>query len=180
MWGRRLEPLPRGEGGTRWPLHSPSQHSSDAAPTGHLARARQALPAKELAHLLRSTSAITFPLDSQSIPPSRPPSRILPPPSDQFQSPTSLLLNYYLCSTGPTGNQDSNKSQEHRALWPETEDGALPQRAASCLLHKAPSLASTLHLPCAFEDQILPLLHTLFIFFTPFAVRTALDITWYL
>ena len=110
------------EGGTHWPLHLPSQHSSNAAPTGYPARARQALPAKGLAHLLRSTSAITFPLDPQSIPPTRPPSRILPPPPDQFQSPSSLVLKYYLCSTGPTRNQDSNKSEDHRALLSEAED----------------------------------------------------------
>lgn len=32
----------------------------------------------------------------------------------------------------------------------------------------------------ALDDQILPLLHTHFISFYTFAVRTALDITWYL
>ena len=80
-------PCPVGEGGTCWPLQSSSQHSSDASQTGHPARARQAPPAKGLAHLLRSTCAITFPLDPQSIP-----SRILPPPPDQFQSPSSLVL----------------------------------------------------------------------------------------
>ena len=123
-----LNPYPVGERGTRWPLHSPSQPSSDAASTGHLARAWQTLPAKELAHLLKSTSTITFTLDPQATPPSGPPSRILPPPPDKYQSPSSLVLKYYLCSTGPTGNQDSKKSEDHRALLSETEDR---RRAAS-------------------------------------------------
>lgn len=103
---------------TRWPLHSPSQHSSHAASTGHPARARQALPAKELAHLLRSTSAITFPLDPQATTPGGPLSRILPPPPDKYQSPSSLVLKYYLCFTGPTGNQGlrSWRSTEHYCL----------------------------------------------------------------
>ena len=145
--GDALNPFTVGEEGTRWPLHSPSQHSSDAALTGHPARARQALPDKELAHLLRSTSAITFPVDPQATPQSGPPSRILPPAPNKYQSPSSLVLKYYLCSTGPTGKQDFNKSQEHRALLSET-GGGLPQLVASCLLHQPPSMASTLHLHC--------------------------------
>ena len=160
-----------GEEGTRWPLHSPSQHSSDAASTGHPARARQALPAKELAHLLRSTSAITFLVDPQATPQSRPPSRTLPPPPDKYQSPSSLVLKSYLCATGPTGNQDFNKSQEHRALLSETGGGP-PELVASCWLPQPPSLASTLHLHCTLDDQILPPLHTHFILSTPYTVRT--------
>lgn len=61
-------PAPVGKEGPAGHCTLPLLHSTDAAPTGHPARARQALPAKELAHLLRSTSAITFPLDPQSIP----------------------------------------------------------------------------------------------------------------
>ena len=165
-----------GEEGTRWPLHSPSQHSSDAASMGHPARARQALPAKELAHLLRSTSAITFLVDPQATPPSGPPSKILPSPPDQYQSPSSLALKSYLCAMGPTGNQDFNKCQEHRALVSETGRG-LPQLLASCLLPQARSLASTLHLHCPWEEQILPPLHTHFILSTPFTVISPLDST---
>ena len=165
-----------GEERTRWPLHSPSQYSSDAASTGHPARARQALPAKKLAHLLRSTSAITFLVDPQGTPQSRPPSRILPPPLDKYQSPSSLVLKSYLCFTDPTGDRDFNKSQEHRALLSETGGGP-PQLLASCWLPQPLSLASTLHLHCALDDQILPPLHTHFILSTPFTVRPALDIT---
>ena len=168
-----------GEEGTSWPLHSPSQYSSDAASTGHPAhpaRARQALPAKELAHLLRRTSAITFPVDPQATSQSRPPSRILPPPLDKYQSPSSLVLKSYFCFTHPTGDRDFNKSQEHRALLSET-GGGLPQLLASCLLPRPPSLASTLHLHCPWEEQIPPPLHTHFILSTPYTVISALDST---
>ena len=165
-----------GEEGTRWPLHSPSQYSSDAASTGHPARARQALPAKKLAHLLRSTSAITFLVDPQGTPQSRPPSRILPPPLDKYQSPSSLVLKSYLCFTDPTGDRDFNKSQEHRALLSETGGGP-PQLLASGWLPQPPSLASTLHLHCPWEEQIPPPIHTHFILSTPFTVISALDST---
>ena len=127
LWGRRLEPLPRG--GERDPLAT-----------------ALSLPALLRCSLHRSSGQSTADAASQGVGPSskkhvhhhlhagptghtsKRASRILPPPPDKYQSPSSLVLKYYLCSTGPTGNQDSKKSEDHRALLSATE---ARRRAAS-------------------------------------------------